>query len=100
MKFDLMVFVNDLLVQIEKYPWFAQKAIGTILIVIGLLGLILPILPGWLFILPGVSILHPPLKVAMLQFEKTKKIFKRLRVGTQALKTLRFKRLKPVLDFK
>jgi hypothetical protein len=100
MKFDLMVFVNDLLVQIEKYPWFAQKAIGTLLVVIGLLGLVLPLLPGWLFILPGVSILHPPLKVAMVQFEKTKKIFKRFRVGTQALKTFRLNRLKPVFDFK
>ena len=99
MKFDLMVFVNDLLIQIEKYPWFAQKLIGTVLVAIGLLGLILPLLPGWIFILPGVSILHPPLKVAMVEFEKTKRIFKRFRVGSKALQTFKFKRLKPVFDF-
>jgi hypothetical protein len=100
MKFDLLVFLTNFIAMVEQMPWLAQKLIGGLMILIGLAGLILPVLPGWLLILPGLSILHPPFRTGLVAFEKSKKLLKRLKVGTQAIKTWRLNRLKPVFDFK
>jgi UPF0716 family protein affecting phage T7 exclusion len=100
MKFDLLVFLTDFIAAVEQMPWLAQKLIGGLMILVGIAGLILPILPGWLLILPGLSILHPPFRAGLVAFEKSKKLMKRLKVGTQAIKTWRLQRLKPVFDFK
>jgi len=38
---------------------------GTLLVILGVLGLILPIMPGWIFLIPGLVILGdyiPPIK--------------------------------------
>ena len=40
-------------------------ASGTVLVVIGIVGLILPVMPGWIFLIPGLVILgeyFPPAK--------------------------------------
>ncbi|WP_279230398.1 hypothetical protein [Thermohalobacter berrensis] len=34
-----------------------RRILGLILISIGLLGMILPVLPGWIFFIPGVKLL-------------------------------------------
>ena len=33
--------------------------LGIIIVTIGVLGLVLPIMPGWLFILPGLVLINP-----------------------------------------
>jgi uncharacterized membrane protein YbaN (DUF454 family) len=35
-----------------------RKIIGIILVIIGIFGLIMPIIPGWLFLIPGMLILN------------------------------------------
>ncbi|MBL8294962.1 MAG: hypothetical protein JNN08_24170 [Bryobacterales bacterium] len=38
---------------------------GTLLVILGVLGLILPIMPGWIFLIPGLVILGeyiPPIR--------------------------------------
>jgi len=39
--------------------WYrmVRLAGGTVLVVMGVLGLLLPILPGWVFLIPGLAIL-------------------------------------------
>ena len=37
---------------------------GVALVLVGLAGLILPILPGWVFLVPGITILFPGSRVA------------------------------------
>ena len=47
---------------------------GTALLLVGVVGLILPIMPGWVFIIPGLMILadyFPPAK-RLLDWAKTK----------------------------
>jgi len=42
-----------------------RLASGFILVIVGIIGLILPIMPGWIFVIPGLIILSdyfPPLK--------------------------------------
>ncbi len=46
--------------------------VGIILVVLGVLGLILPIVPGWVFLIPGLIILST-------KFTWAKKLLERLR---------------------
>ncbi len=34
-------------------------ALGALLLLVGLLGLVLPIMPGWIFIFPGLALMVP-----------------------------------------
>ncbi len=43
--------------QVAKTPF--RIAAGALLTLVGLLGLLLPILPGWIFIFPGLARLDP-----------------------------------------
>ncbi len=47
--------------------------VGIILVVLGVLGLILPIVPGWVFLIPGLIILST-------KFTWAKKLLERLRL--------------------
>ncbi len=47
---------------------------GIGLVILGIIGLILPVMPGWIFLIPGLIILsdyHPPLK-RLLEWAKRK----------------------------
>ncbi|MBI2685625.1 MAG: hypothetical protein HYX27_04860 [Acidobacteria bacterium] len=49
-------------------------ASGVGLLIIGIIGLILPVMPGWVFVIPGLMILSdyfPPIK-RLLKWAKTK----------------------------
>lgn len=49
-------------------------ASGIGLIIVGIIGLILPVMPGWVFIIPGLMILadyYPPIK-RLVDWAKTK----------------------------
>ncbi len=48
--------------------------VGIILVVLGVLGLILPIVPGWVFLIPGLIILST-------KFTWAKKLLERLRAA-------------------
>jgi hypothetical protein len=51
-------------------------ATGVIFVILGIIGLILPIMPGWVFLIPGLVILSdffPPLK-RVLEWAKRKAI--------------------------
>jgi hypothetical protein len=98
-KFDFVAFFNSFIAQVEQFPWLAQKLIGGLMIIVGLLGLILPIIPGWVFILPGLGIIHPPFRTKLVSFEKEKKLCKRVKVGFTAIKTMKFNRLRVVVAF-
>jgi uncharacterized membrane protein YbaN (DUF454 family) len=98
-KFDLVGFISAFIAQVEQFPWLAQKLIGGIMILVGILGLILPILPGWLLILPGLSILHPPFRTSLVNFEREKKVLKRFKVGLKAIQTMKLNRLCAVFVF-
>lgn len=37
-------------------PWL-RRLLGACLIILGILGLILPIMPGWIFLIPGVFLI-------------------------------------------
>jgi len=42
-----------------------RVALGLVLVLVGILGLILPIMPGWVFLIPGLVILadyFPPIR--------------------------------------
>ncbi|MCX6734786.1 MAG: hypothetical protein NTZ25_02635 [Candidatus Peregrinibacteria bacterium] len=39
---------------------------GIILVLIGLIGLVMPILPGWLFLIPGLILIKPSHKEKIL----------------------------------
>ncbi|MGL4758070.1 MAG: hypothetical protein ACRCXZ_01950 [Patescibacteria group bacterium] len=97
--FDILGFLNSLLETVNQFPWLAQKAIGLVFIILGLLGLILPLIPGWLFILPGITIVHPPFGKWMKQFEQKKKILKRFQLAPKIVLSGRFKRLLPIISF-
>ena len=43
--------------QVAKTP--LRIATGVVLILVGIVGLILPVMPGWVFIFPGVAMLAP-----------------------------------------
>jgi uncharacterized membrane protein YbaN (DUF454 family) len=48
--------------------------LGTVLILVGIVGLIMPIMPGWVFIIPGLVILadyFPPIH-RLLQWARRK----------------------------
>jgi uncharacterized membrane protein YbaN (DUF454 family) len=49
-------------------------AAGIGLILVGVVGLILPVMPGWVFIIPGLMILaeHSPLAHRLLQWGKAR----------------------------
>ncbi|HLD72991.1 MAG TPA: PGPGW domain-containing protein [Candidatus Nanoarchaeia archaeon] len=54
---------------------FLRKTIGISLVVIGIISLIVPVAPGWLFILTGLILLkYPPLKKYLLKM-KQRKVF-------------------------
>lgn len=40
--------------RIVKAP--IRIAVGAVLVLVGILGLILPIMPGWIFIIPGLAL--------------------------------------------
>lgn len=48
-----------------------RKTVGICLLVIGIIGLIVPIVPGWLFIIPGLIILK--INIFKKYFDKIKK---------------------------
>jgi uncharacterized membrane protein YbaN (DUF454 family) len=51
-----------------------RLAIGIGLVILGIIGLILPVMPGWIFLIPGLIILSdffPPLK-RVLEWAKRK----------------------------
>jgi uncharacterized protein YqgC (DUF456 family) len=58
-----------------------RRAAGTILLVIGLAGLLLPILPGWLLIFVGLALLGVKLPYAdrLLEYARSKLARKRVR---------------------
>ena len=48
--------------------------LGVFLVIIGIIGLILPIMPGWVFVIPGLLILadyFPPIK-RLVEWAKAK----------------------------
>lgn len=54
---------------------FLRKFTGITLVVMGVIALIVPIAPGWLFILTGLVLLkYPPLKRYLLKM-KQRKVF-------------------------
>jgi uncharacterized membrane protein YbaN (DUF454 family) len=60
----------------SKTGWRAivRIASGIGLVIIGIIGLILPVMPGWVFVIPGLMILadyFPPVK-RLLDWAKTK----------------------------
>ncbi len=44
---------------IRSFLWLARIALGILFLVLGALGLLLPIMPGWLFIALGILVLSP-----------------------------------------
>jgi hypothetical protein len=42
---------------IEEVKKFLRNAMGVGLVILGIIGLILPIMPGWVFLVPGLMIL-------------------------------------------
>jgi len=47
-----------------RHAWHIAKtplriALGAVLVLVGILGLVLPIMPGWIFIFPGLALLMP-----------------------------------------
>ena len=53
-----------------------KKWYGIVLILLGLLGLVLPVMPGWLLIAAGVALISP--KYGERLFEKIKTMFRSL----------------------
>lgn len=49
-----------------------KKFFGIILITIGIIGLILPIMPGWLFIIPGIKLAFPNFTPLIIRYIKNK----------------------------
>ncbi len=59
-----------------KTGWRAvvRIASGIGLLIVGIIGLILPVMPGWVFVIPGLMILadyYPPIK-RLVDWAKTK----------------------------
>lgn len=59
---------------IRSFLWFARIALGILFLVLGALGLLLPIMPGWLFIALGILALSPdvPLFRRMVRWFETR----------------------------
>lgn len=51
---------------------------GIVLILLGVTGLILPIMPGWVFILPGVTMLAPNTPLSRWLKKKTRHLAQRV----------------------
>jgi hypothetical protein len=95
--FDLANIFNPYLKSINELPWLAQKLTGILLVLLGIAGLILPILPGWLFILPGISIIHPPFGEKIGEFEKRNRLAKKVGVIPKLIYKGKFSKLNVVL---
>lgn len=59
---------------IRPLLWFARITLGILFLVLGVLGLLLPIMPGWLFIALGILVLSPdvPLFRRMVHWLETR----------------------------
>jgi preprotein translocase subunit Sss1 len=51
--------VNATVSKFEKSNFFVRKIAGLGLVILGIIGIILPILPGWIFLMPGLILLFP-----------------------------------------
>lgn len=51
-----------------------RTALGVVLVIVGIIGLILPIMPGWIFLIPGLVILsdHFPGIKRLLEWAREK----------------------------
>ncbi|MFO8013965.1 MAG: hypothetical protein R6X20_11760 [Phycisphaerae bacterium] len=58
--------------QVVKTPF--RLTAGALLTLLGLLGLLLPILPGWIFIFPGLALLLPGTRAGHWLREKTERV--------------------------
>ena len=56
-----------------------QILAGILLILVGIVGLILPVMPGWIFIFPGIYLLGPDTRPARF----LRRQFRRLRVWSR-----------------
>jgi len=59
------------------YAYRMRIVVGIILVVLGLLGLILPIMPGWVFLIPGLILLST-------KFTWARRLLERLRPPRRA----------------
>jgi UPF0716 family protein affecting phage T7 exclusion len=58
--------------QVMKTPF--RLTAGALLTLLGILGLLLPILPGWIFIFPGLALLLPGTRAGHWLREKTERV--------------------------
>jgi len=58
--------------QVAKTP--LRLTLGLMLMLVGILGLLLPILPGWIFIFPGLALLVPDTRAWHWLREKAERV--------------------------
>jgi UPF0716 family protein affecting phage T7 exclusion len=51
--------VNKTVQKFDNYNPVFRIVIGFGLIIIGIIGIILPIMPGWIFLIPGIILIFP-----------------------------------------
>jgi hypothetical protein len=52
-----MVYKGGLLMKSKTEPKKNRRFLGILLIILGIIGLILPVMPGWVFLLAGWTML-------------------------------------------
>jgi hypothetical protein len=51
--------VNTTINKFNKLPIIFRPFVGIGLILIGIVGIILPVMPGWVFLIPGIILIFP-----------------------------------------
>ncbi|MBC7472330.1 MAG: hypothetical protein H7196_03680 [candidate division SR1 bacterium] len=51
--------VHKTVQKFDNYHPLARIIIGTGLVVLGVIGIILPVMPGWIFLIPGIILVFP-----------------------------------------
>lgn len=50
-------FIQEALMKSKTTPQKNRKIFGILLIILGVIGLVLPVMPGWIFILAGLAMM-------------------------------------------
>jgi hypothetical protein len=51
--------VNTTIKKFDNYNPVFRTVIGIGLVILGIIGIILPIMPGWIFLIPGLILIFP-----------------------------------------
>jgi uncharacterized membrane protein YbaN (DUF454 family) len=51
--------VNSTIQKFDNHHPVIRIAIGICLVILGIIGIVLPIMPGWIFLIPGLILIFP-----------------------------------------